>query len=172
MAAFDKAVSFVLDLEGGLSDDPADPGGLTKYGISRKAYPDLDIASLTLRQAKKIYRDDYWRACRCDALPTPVAFAVFDAAVNQGVRTATKTLQKVLRVRQDGAIGPLTLAAARDADPASFVRDYLARRAERYAKLRTFSRFGYGWMRRLFGVHQEAMLAAVDEAVRGRPTGQ
>src|SRR5207302_958519 len=60
MATFDKAIGTVLEHEGGYSFDPNDPGGETKYGISRKAYPGLDVKALTLDQAKAIYKRDYW----------------------------------------------------------------------------------------------------------------
>lgn len=84
-ADFGSAVSFVLAQEGGYVNDPADPGGETKYGISKRSYPYLDIASLTVDQAKAIYYTDYWEASGADRLPMPLALVVFDTAVNTGV---------------------------------------------------------------------------------------
>jgi len=81
--SFPAAVAFVLSHEGGYSYDPQDPGGETKFGISRRAYPNIDIAALTEEGAKEIYLRDYWMPV-ADALPTPADIVAFDAAVNQG----------------------------------------------------------------------------------------
>jgi lysozyme family protein len=124
---FDTAFNLVVGIEGGYSNDPADPGGETKFGISKRAYPQVDIANLTLEQAKAIYLRDYWHLCKCDELPADMALLVFDAAVNQGVSAA-------LRFHAN-AKTPV---------------DYQAERAVAYARLATFPTFGRGWMRRLF----------------------
>ncbi len=87
---FDRAFDFVVGSEGGYVDDPDDPGGETKYGISKRAYPHLDIKSLTLDQAKGIYLSDYWNKSGCNNLPYPLDFCVFDTAVNLGVGRAAK----------------------------------------------------------------------------------
>jgi lysozyme family protein len=156
---FRKAVSIILELEGGLVDDPRDPGGLTNYGISLAAYPKLGrqgILDLTPDEARAIYRRDFWDAARCSELPAELRLAVFDAAINQGVKTAIRILQKALGVTVDGVIGPLTLGAAARADPQKLVVDFMAERAGRYARLATFKTFGRGWMRRLFHVALES----------------
>jgi lysozyme family protein len=85
--SFPAAVAFVLAREGGYSNDPADPGGETKFGISKRAYPHEDIANLTEDRAKEIYCSDYWVPI-ADALPTPADIVAFDAAVNQGMSFA------------------------------------------------------------------------------------
>ncbi len=102
MENFDRCVRAVLSEEGGLSDHPQDPGGLTKYGISRRAYPDLDIRRLTMDDVIEIYRRDYWNPVHGTDLPASLALLVFDAAVNQGVGTAVRLLQKTLGVKEDG----------------------------------------------------------------------
>src|SRR6185312_16903801 len=68
MSFFLPAFKIVVGIEGGYSNDPRDPGGETKFGISKNAYPNLDIASLTLEQAQQIYLRDYWDACGCDTM--------------------------------------------------------------------------------------------------------
>ena len=108
----------VEDLEGGdtVTNDPADPGGLTKWGISQRAHPALDIANLTREQALDIYTRDYWHRCRCDELSLGalgVALMVFDSAVNLGTGAAAKLLQRAVNVSVDGVLGPTTMAAAR-----------------------------------------------------------
>ena len=102
METFDRCVRAVLSEEGGLSDHPQDPGGLTQYGISRRAYPDLDIRRLTMDEVIEIYRRDYWNPVHGTDLPASLALLVFDAAVNQGAGTAARLLQKAVGVREDG----------------------------------------------------------------------
>lgn len=88
--SFPKALSFVLKWEGGFVCDPDDPGGATKWGISQKAHPDLDVANLTQEEAATIYKMDYWTPCGCDALPYPLDICIFDTAVNCGVLVAKR----------------------------------------------------------------------------------
>src|SRR6266705_5431314 len=146
---FEQAVTFVLAREGGYSSnaDGADSGGETNYGISKRAYPDLDIKALTPEVAKGIYRRDYWWKCQCDALPVDLAFAVLDCAVNQGVSVAVTLLQECApHLTADGVMGPKTLAAAKSVS----VSEYLTKRALRYVYTFNFSKFGAGWLSRLF----------------------
>lgn len=160
---FEVAVAEVLRHEGGYVDDPADPGGETNFGISKRAYPHVDIKGLTQDQAVEIYRRDYWQATGCDQLPPAIAIAVFDAAVNMGKRPAVQLLQEVLGVATDGILGPVTAHAATVKDHRELLVDYLARRAVYYAGLKTFSRFALGWMRRLLSVHQRCLLRGAGE---------
>ena len=89
-----------------------DLGGLTKFGISKKSYPNLDIAGLTIEQAISIYKRDFWDKIMGDQIKFfPVAYAIFDQAINRGVVTAIINAQKVVGVKQDGVMGPMTLAA-------------------------------------------------------------
>lgn len=82
--SFETAFSFTLGHEGGYVNDSHDPGGETKYGISKRSYPAVDIKSLTLEQAKAIYQRDYWQAASCERMPPKIAIAVFDSAVHHG----------------------------------------------------------------------------------------
>jgi lysozyme family protein len=90
---FRKALQFVLQWEGGYVIDPDDPGGETKWGISKRAHPDLDIALLTPEIAAEIYAKEYWDALGCDGIDFPYNVAVFDTAVNIGVRRTGKWCQ-------------------------------------------------------------------------------
>lgn len=146
---FDRAFEHVVGVEGGYVNDPRDPGGETRYGISKRAYPNEDIRNLTLDRAKQIYWRDYWDACKCDSIPSPLNLYVFDAAVNQGISVAIRVLQGVLGLTQDGIIGPKTIAAASVAGSEK-VALYLADRAMRYAKTANFDTYGRGWMKRMF----------------------
>lgn len=146
---FEAAVELIFKHEGGLVEHPSDPGGLTKYGISQRSYPRLDIRNLTKEQAKDIYKRDYWDKIKGDLLPAGISTLVFDSAVNQGTLRATMFLQKALGVEADGIIGPRTVAAASRANLRDFAVKFGAERALHYAKLPTFPIFGRGWMRRL-----------------------
>lgn len=151
---FDLTVTVTIDLEGGdkVTNDPRDPGGLTKYGISQKAFPHVDIANLTLEKAKDIYRLAYWQPFKCDALPFPVAFLLFDWGVTSSYRNVAKTFQKVCGVKQDAQIGPKTIAACLAAckTPAA-LRDFCIRfteeRAEYYDELNNET-YDDGWRNR------------------------
>lgn len=116
MAQFEPAVALVLRHEGGYVNDPNDPGGETKYGISKRAYPDLDIAGLSVEDAKAIYRRDYWDPLRLESVTIQdVANNILDAAVNTGLRRTVGQLQALLGVGTDGQVGPITLAAVNKA---------------------------------------------------------
>ena len=82
------SIERTLSFEGGYVNDPVDPGGETKFGISKRAFPDIDIKSLTKPDAIKIYRKEYWDKLDDILAPTKVKWKVFDMAVNMGVDTA------------------------------------------------------------------------------------
>jgi len=148
---FPAAVQIVLEDEGAFSDDKQDPGGKTKYGISQLAYPTLDIANLTVAQAKTIYLIDYWRRAGCDRLPWRWALPVFDCAVNQGAEEAVDLLQQALNLKVDGLVGKVTIAAAVAAGDDT-IDLFMALRGVRYAQDKKFARYGKGWLRRTYQV--------------------
>jgi len=158
--AWDAAITFVLGIEGGYVNDPMDAGGETKYGISRRSYPHLDIASLTRDAAEKIYWEDYWAPLRCDQLPPALAVAVFDGGVNQGVPAAARMLQLAVRVHADGVIGPQTLNAAHGDSQGLSVPRFLAIRGVRYASTPGFDLYGVGWLGRLFQLQRVCLTVA------------
>ena len=149
--AFEDAFGFVTrdDIEGDYVNDPRDPGGETKHGISKRSYPKVDIAALTLKDAKAIYRRDFWDALNCEEMPRSIAISVFDCGVNQGTKVAARLIQKAARVSADGIIGPITLAAIADADPVELVADFLSWRLRRYAGTANAHTFMRGWSRRV-----------------------
>ena len=133
----------------------ADPGGLTQYGISQRSYPTLDIAALTLDDAKALYRRDYWQPLHGDQLPDGLDLLLLDCAVNQGPVTAIKLLQRTLRIRDDGRIGPETLSYSATAMP-GLLDAFAAERALRYELNQNEATFGRGWYQRLFRIHRHA----------------
>ena len=130
---FLKAMEFVFSWEGGYVDDPADPGGRTRWGISQRAYPDLDIANLTKDQARAIYKKDYWDKVGGDTLPAPLALVAFNAAVNCGVGRAKRWL---------GGCG-------------GEYKEFLRMQITHYINLRN-SRFIHGWIARTIAAWVEA----------------
>ena len=156
MMTFDECFAKLIGHEGELSNHPADKGGLTKYGISQRAYPALDIAALTLDTAKEIYRRDYWSRAQCDRLHPDLAFQVFDGAVNSGIGNSIRWLQEASGVAVDGVVGPLTLRKVGDMEPSIIIARYNGVRLKFMASLSTWDVFGRGWARRIAANLMEA----------------
>lgn len=147
---FDQAFDRLINHEGGYVFDPRDPGGETKFGISKRVYPALDIRNLTMADAKAIYKRDYWDRAQCDRLPPDLAFDLFDAAVNSGIGQAIRWLQRAVGVADDGYVGPLTLGAlTRDGDPSAVQARFNGHRLAFMTNLSTWQTFGKGWARRI-----------------------
>jgi lysozyme family protein len=119
---FLSAVERVLANEGGYSSNPADPGGETRFGISARSNPDVDIAALTRDAAIEIYWREWWLRFGFAQLPDAIGAKTFDLAVNIGAAQAIECLRRALRacgspVTEDGTLGPATILAARRANP-------------------------------------------------------
>ncbi len=162
---FDACLKLTLQFEGGYSDHPADPGGATNLGITRRTLAawrgcpvsKSDVRMLKREEAAKIYRSNYWDAVRGDDLPEGIDAAVFDHAVNSGPRAAARLLQKALGLKADGVIGAGSLALVRVTPRENLLRDLLRRRRGFLQRLRTFSIFGRGWTRRLLAVERACL---------------
>lgn len=153
MPGFDEAFKLVVGVEGGYSDDPNDPGGKTRWGVTEvvaraNGYTGR-MDQLPVSLAKQIYREGYWQKVRADELPWPLALFVFDMAINSGPPAAIRTLQRTLRLNEDAVLGPITLAASHKMNQDQ-VALYLADRALFYASLAGFANYGRGWLKRLF----------------------
>lgn len=138
----------LLKEEGGYVNHPQDPGGETKYGISKRSYPNLDIKNLTIDQAKSIYKSDYWDKIKGDFIPASIAFIIFDSAVNQGIKRASKFLQTALNVAADGVIGSKTIEAANKSNQKEIVLKIAELRKNHYISLNQ-PVFINGWLARL-----------------------
>lgn len=155
---FNKALKFVLESEGGYVNHPNDPGGETKYGISKRSYPNEDIFNLTMERAAEIYREDYWDSVKGDELPSGIDYLVFDSSVNHGPKNAGTFLQKAanrqgLKLVVDGAIGPVTVKEVKRGNTELICTDILRERDIFYRKIvaRDLSQsvFMKGWLNRL-----------------------
>tara|TARA_R100000773_G_scaffold12089_1_gene11153 strand:+ start:576 stop:1088 length:513 start_codon:yes stop_codon:yes gene_type:complete len=156
-ANFFKSLEMVLKHEGGFVDHPEDPGGATNKGITHKTYSDFlgrpledvsELKNIPDEHVQQIYKDGYWNRVKADQLSSGVDFCIFDWAVNSGPGRAAKALQKTVMVTQDGAIGPMTLAAVEEELPEEIIEKITKEREEFYRSLRTFDTFGKGWLRR------------------------
>lgn len=149
------AIKKVIIAEGGskITDNPKDPGGLTKYGISKKSYPLLDIRNLSESDAIAIYKRDYWDKIQGDRLPYNVAYAIFSYAVNRGVGVAARYAQRVVGAVEDGAMGAMTIAAIIAKGEKPFLEQYLALAKIGYENLvagnPSLSGFLKGWSNRV-----------------------
>jgi lysozyme family protein len=157
MKNFNEIIEQVLEHEGGYVNDPTDLGGETKYGITKRFYPDLDIKNLTIQQAKDIYKKDYWDKNRVESLPHELWHIFFDMCVNMGRRTAVKILQRAAKskgkgLEVDGGMGPATLDAMNGVGDER-VRAY---RVKYYVDLINEKpeqeKFYFGWFRRSISV--------------------
>ena len=132
-----------------------DPGGETKYGVSKRSYPGEDIAGLTLARAKEIYRFDYWGPAGCDSVPDGVRFDLFDMAVNSGVRAAARTLQSCVGAEPDGVIGPKTLLAVQSMPATRLAARFNGARLAYMTTLANWPANSRGWARRIAANLQE-----------------
>lgn len=159
MANFEQAIVKTLAHEGGakFTEDPSDRGGATKYGISQRAYPYLDIRTLTESQARELYKRDYWDRIRGDDITSQaIAESIFDTCVNMGVRTGCRLAQVALGIQPaDGIIGSQSLEKINATDQSVFLAAYTIAKIARYVHLcnrdRSQQRFLLGWINRTLG---------------------
>lgn len=158
--SLEQALAFTLKWEGGLSDNPADPGGRTNHGITQHTYdayraslkyPSQDVALITDAEVQAIYSEMYWTPAHCAEMPNGLACAHFDTAVNMGVNSAIKMLQRAAGLDDDGIFGPATQAEVTHQGN-NLIIPYLDERRARYrqivaAKL-TQEVFLKGWLNR------------------------
>lgn len=149
MSNFQTLIERVLGHEGGYVNDPADPGGETKWGISKRSYPQLNIATLTRQEAISIYKKDFWDPLKADRLHDGVAYQLLDSAVNSGITQSIRFLQRALDVADDGVFGPRSLAASEKMSEGDQIMGFLAERIEFMTKLKNWPAHGRGWMRRI-----------------------
>lgn len=163
-AIFDQALNHVLEMEGGFTDDPYDPGGPTNKGITLGVFarwvgetvtPDnrsrlvAKLKRIPDAMVREIYQTRYWIPAGCHRMSPALAVMQFDAAVNHGVATAIKCLQQSVGANVDGEIGPQTQARMESKPPLETLTSYAEIRRERYRALQHFWRFGRGWLRRV-----------------------
>ena len=165
---FPACLEVVLQSEGGFSDDPQDPGGVTNLGVTLHTWSGYvghtatiaEMQALTPADVGRFYHSEYWNACDCDLLPAGVDLMVFDEAVNAGPWRARRSLQTAAGATADGSIGPATEAAVKAAAPATLIVAIAANRQALYRSLPTFPRFGDGWLARVERTQTTALAMA------------
>lgn len=118
---FQKSLKRVLKHEGGYVNHPSDPGGETNFGITKSTARSYgyhgSMRTIPMTVVEKIYKSQYWDAMSCENFDFALAYQLFDAAVNHGLLNARKILQRTIKVKDDGIIGAVSLAAIRQLDP-------------------------------------------------------
>lgn len=151
MSTFDSAFAALMVSEGGYSNHPADPGGETMFGVTKRVAVANGYAgamlNLPLATAKAIAKKEYWDRYQCDSLPDSIAFQIFDCAYNGG--KPVQWLQMAAGVIADGSIGPVTIAAVNAADPEKIIMRFNSSRLRYLAALPTWPTFGRGWANRI-----------------------
>jgi len=131
---FDICFDRLMGHEGGYVNDPNDPGGETKWGISKRSYPALNIKQLTREDAKVIYYRDFWKRINGDLLHKAISFQLFDFAVNSGPAIAVTAFED---------------SAKRSHSVADMVMHITAYRLEFLTTLKNWPHHGKGWARRM-----------------------
>ena len=157
---FINIIDKVLENEGGYVSDENDNGGATKYGISKRSYPKIDIKNLSLDDAKFIYYRDFWQPqLYSEIRPESIAGKVFDLSVNVGTKRANELLQRALRavgctVKEDGILGKCTLTAINLADEKELLAALKSESAGYYRSIvyknSTQEKFLNGWLKRAY----------------------
>ncbi len=150
---FEWALKFIFSWEGGHVDDDEDPGGETNFGISKHHHPDVNVDTLTRKEAIEIYRERYWDRYRCGEMPKAFALALFDGVVNQPADFAIRSLQNAVGTTVDGIVGPKTIGAVGRNRSDYALQQYMLDRLNRYITRDHFDRFGNGWMRRVMDAY-------------------
>lgn len=156
---FNNCFDRLIGHEGGYVNDPADPGGETKWGISKRSYPHLDIPLLSREEAKAIYEKDFWNVLSPAKLPASVVYQLFDFAVNSGPDTAIRYFQTALGVAADGDFGPYSQKIAASTSESDMIMKLLATRLDFMTRLRNWPNHSRGWARR---IAQNLRYAATD----------
>lgn len=160
---FDKCFEHVVGVEGSFSNDKADRGGATMYGITHaelsrwrgyKVTVD-EVRHLTIDEAKKIYKRNYWDEMKLDLIAKDErCLLLFDQGVNRGTATAIKQAQAVVGVQWDGKNGPITSKAVNEFDKTEFCRNYLKASITAYANICIKNNsqlvFLRGWLNRAY----------------------
>lgn len=161
---FAACLAETLRHEGGWSDHPKDPGGATMKGVTLDTYrrwrpgaTKAQLRAITDAEVAAIYRKGYWDAVNADDLPAGLDLVAFDGAVNSGPSRGAKWLQAGVGAKQDGKVGPATIAAARAYDTRTAVNRACDARLAFLKTLGTWPTFGKGWSRRVASVRSTAL---------------
>ena len=160
---FKECLDLVLKSEGGWVNNPADPGGETNLGVTKRVWeeyvghPVTTMKNLTPVDVAPMYEQKYWRPCYGEVLPRGLDFVVFSMGVNAGPGRSIKLLQSAIGCVPDGIIGPATRGLISDSNCATLIAKFSEARREYYRSLKTFPIFGKGWLARVDREESEAL---------------
>ena len=162
---FQRSLEHILNAEGGFSADPKDPGnhladgraGCTNMGVTQAAWEEYvghkvsiaDMQALTKEQVGKFYKVKYWDRVMGDALPIGLDFLAASFAINAGVGSSAKLMQKCINAVPDGMIGPRTLQSIAGVDLKELIEKFSQAKIHYYQSLKLFSLYGHGWVNRV-----------------------
>lgn len=126
-----------------------DPGGETKWGISKRSYPYLNIKALTKEDAAIIYKKDFIAPLTKTHMPYAVVYQLLDFGVHSGIHTAIKEFQKQLGLVPDGIIGPKTMAKINNTSLSDLAMHALSTRLKFMVSLSNWHANSRGWARRI-----------------------
>lgn len=185
-ANFEACMKQILKYEGGYSNHPEDPGGVTLEGVIQRVYdayrkkkllppqalvPEMRGTQAWIAERNEIYRTQYWNTISGDTLPKGVDLVVFDGAVNSGVSQSVKWLQRALGLEAaDGQMGDITKAAVvTSGDPKKLVANICSRRLAFLQQLKTWPTFKKGWTARVANVQNVGMAMTAGVIVAPKP---
>ena len=147
MRDVEKWLNRIFKHEGEYWDDPV--GGPTKYGISQRSYPHLDIKNLSIQEAADIYKKDFLEKIKYERYEDGVAFQLLDFAIHSGVSKSIKTLQKAIGVTEDGIAGEETFRRIEELIEPHLIILLLAYRLRYLTNLTNWNENSRGWARRI-----------------------
>lgn len=155
MLTFDLIFDRVVGHEQGYVNNPKDPGGETKWGISKRSYPRLNIKNLTREGARDVYREDFWNRINGDRLIERgfdgVSFQLMDFALHSGIETAVRYLQRACGVADDGHWGPISQKALERKSETDLIMLLNSERLDFMTRLSNWPDASRGWARRIAG---------------------
>jgi lysozyme family protein len=169
---FDHALTVILKAEGGYVNHPLDRGRATNYGVTQSTYDSYrkkvgqspqSVRAITPDELKAIYEVEYWIASGANQIADfneEVALLHFDCAVNCGVGSAIKMLQKLVDVKVDGKFGPVTRQRVMYESNHNLYTRYMAARLKYYIAItrrdKTQMFFLAGWVKRMADLLERA----------------
>lgn len=158
MATFEFVVPLLKPAEGGYVNDPDDRGGETNGGISKNAFPNLDVKNLTESERLKIYREKFWDYYRLGEIKSQlIANQIFILIINGNPLSIGKAIQKGvnragLRIPVDGVLGSQTIAAINTLPESNLSNCICLEAIRRYNTIAdnddSQKKFLVGWIRR------------------------
>jgi lysozyme family protein len=147
---FEPFINYIIDRwEGDYENNANDRGGETRWGITEKDYPNLNIRTLSKAAAIEIYWTDYWAGSKAFMIAPHLQFMHFGGIVNFGVTGQTKVLQRAAGVDDDGKVGMITIAASYNVSPETLFEFQKKRYDAIVANDETQRVFYRGWINRI-----------------------